>query len=85
MNKSKRAKRNMTDQLKSQLSFYQNTIIERRNTITKIKSYAKYKLPGYQQTLARELTGLFIIRKDLANLKARILKRQKAGEIYKVL
>ena len=82
---SNRAKQNMTRQLKSRLSFFQNTLRERQKTVSKIRTYAKYNLPGYNQTLSRELSGIDKVKKDISNLKVLILRRQKNGKINKVL
>ena len=82
---SKRAKQNMTRQMKFRLTFLQNTLRERHKTLAKIRTYAKYKLPGYNQTLLRELSGIAKVKKDISNLKVLILRRQKNGEINKII
>ena len=83
--RSHRAKHNMTKQLKARLSLYQNMLKEREKTVKKIKVYAKYKIPGYQQHLARELAGINKVKKDISDVKVLILRRQKNGQIYRVL
>ena len=83
--RSHRAKHNMTKQIKARLAFYQNTLAERQKTLKKIKSYAKYNFPNYKSNLARELSGIDKVKKDISNLKVLILRRQRNGKIYKVL
>ena len=82
---SKRAKQNMTRQMKFRLTFLQNTLRERQKTISKIRTYKKYNLPGYNQTLSRELSGIDKVKKDISNLKVLIIRRQVYGDINKVL
>ena len=85
MKHSERAKKGTTNEIKARLSFLQNTLKEREKTVKQIRSYEKYNLPGYKTTLSRELTGVRKIKKDISNLKVLIRKRQKLGQIFKVL
>ena len=85
MKHSERAKQGTTSAIKARLSFLQNTLKEREKTVKKIKSYAKYNLPGYKTTLSRELAGITKLKKDLSNLKVLIRRRQRLGQIFRVL
>ncbi len=85
MKSSKRATGNYTNQLKAQYRFLSNTLFEREKTVKKIRTYAKYRLPGYSTNLKRELGGVTKTKKDLANLKIRIRRLQKEGKIRKFL
>ena len=84
MAKQKWSKANLTNQLRAQLRFYQACLSEREKTVRKIRIYAKYGLSGYKQILARELSGIDKVKKDISNLKVRIRKRYKAGKINEI-
>ena len=79
-----RGKRNLTNQIKHRMSFYKNTLRERQKTVTKIKSYAKYNLPGYKQELAKEKRWVIVTQNKITNLRKLIARRLRNGEIYKV-
>lgn len=85
MNYSNRAKYGLTKQLRTQLKFLQDNLSEKQKTIKKIRMYARYKLPGYGSMLKAEQNGIAKTKKDIANLKTRIKRRQSEGKIYKII
>ena len=85
MDHSHRAKQNMTDQLKKQWEFYQNDLKHERAALAKAKSYLKYNLPGVKTMISQHERGVKKTLTDIENLKIRIKRRQKNGEIYKIL
>lgn len=82
---SNRAKQNMTKQLKAQLGFYQRDLENERASLRKAKSYLKWNLPGVKSMVAQHERGVRKTLLDLENLKIRIRKRQRNGEIYKII
>ena len=85
MRQSVRAKRNMTNQLKAQLRFYRNDLKAKREALKKAKLFRKWNLPGTKTMIRRHENGVKVTLRDIANLKIRILKRQKNGEIFRIL
>lgn len=85
MDHSNRAKTNMTNQLKKQLEFYQNDLIHEREALAKAKSYLKYNLPGIKSMLSQHERGVKKTLVDIENLKIRIKRREKNGEIFKII
>jgi len=85
MEHSVRAKTNMTKQLKAQLDFYKNDLEYERAALRKAKSYLKYNLPGVKSMISQHKRGVRKTLTDIENLKIRIKRRQKNGEIYKIL
>jgi len=82
---SDRAKRNFTKQLKLQLDFLQDNLAEKQKTLKKIQKYSRYRLPGYKHMLSKEISGITKVKNDISKLKMRIRKRQKLGQINKIL
>ena len=82
---SNRARDNMTKQLKAQLKFYQECVLEHEKTLKKVKAFAKWKLPGYQFELKRAQDGLTVVKKKLVGCKKRIKILQSTGKINKIL
>ncbi len=85
MRHSNWAKRNMTNQLKSQLGFYYVDLQHEKNSLRKAKSYLKYNLPGVKSMVLQHQRGVRKTLKDIKNMKIRIRKRQKNGQCYKIL
>lgn len=85
MDHSNRAKTNMTNQLKKQLEFYQNDLTHERAALAKAKSYLKYNLPGIKSMISQHERGVKNTLTDIENLKIRIRKRYKNGEIFKII
>ena len=71
---SHRAKTNMTNQLKAQLGFYLKDLEHERDSLRKAKSMISQHERGVKKTLT-----------DIENITIRIKRRQKNGEIYKIL
>jgi len=85
MEHSNRAKKNMTNQLKAQLGFYQRDLENERASLRKAKSYLKWNLPGIKSMVAQHERGVRKTLLDIENLKIRIRKRQRNQEIYKII
>ncbi len=85
MDHSHRAKTNMTNQLKAQLGFYLRDLQHERVSLNKAKSYLKWNLPGVKSMVSQHERGVRKTLADIENLKARIRKRQRNGEIFKIL
>ena len=85
MNHSHRAKTNMTNQLKAQLGFYIRDLRHERDSLKKAKSYLKWNLPGVKSMVSQHKRGVRKTLTDIENLKIRIRKRQRNGEIYKII
>jgi len=81
MTHSKRAKANMTKQIRARLTFLKSILLEKQKTVTKTKKFAKYHLPGYSQMLRVEIAGVCKVKKDIINLKKLIKKRYNLGQI----
>ena len=82
---SNRAKTNMTNQLKAQLGFYKKDLENERDSLRKAKSYLKWNLPGVKSMVSQHERGVRKTLTDIENLKIRIRKRQRNGEIYKII
>jgi len=85
MEHSIRSKTNMTNQLKKQLEFYYNDLKHERAALSKAMSYLKYNLPGVKSMITQHKRGVKKTLYDIENLKIRIKKRQRNGEINKIL
>jgi len=85
MNRSNRAKTNMTKQLKAQLGFYIRDLQYERASLRKAKSYLKWNLPGVKSMVSQHERGVRKTLADIETLKIRIRKRQRNGEIYKII
>ncbi len=85
MEHSVRAKTNMTNQLKKQLEFYQDDLIRERAALAKAKTFLKYNLPGIKSMISQHERGVKKTLTDIDNLKIRIKRRQKNGEIFKII
>lgn len=85
MDHSNRAKTNMTNQLKAQLGFYKKDLEHERVSLRKAKSYLKWNLPGVKSMVSQHKRGVRKTLADIENLKIRIRKRQRNGEIYKII
>lgn len=85
MRQSVRAKRNMTNQLRAQLRFLQNDLEAERKALKKAKLFQKWNLPGTETMIRRHENGVKVTLRDTAKLKIRILKRQKNGEIFRII
>ena len=85
MEHSHRAIQNMTNQLEAQLEFYEEDLQHERASLKKAKSYLKYNLPGVKSMVSQHERGVRKTLTDIENLKIRIRKRQRNGEIYKIL
>lgn len=85
MKHSVRAKTNMTNQLKAQLGFYKKDLEHERASLRKAKSYLKWNLPGVRSMISQHKRGVRKTLADIELLKVRIRKRQRNGEIYKIL
>jgi len=82
---SNRAKTNMTNQLKAQLGFYLRDLENERVSLKKAKSYLKWNLPGVKSMVSAHERGVRKTLVDIENLKMRIRKRQRNGQIFKIL
>ncbi len=82
---SRRAKQNMTNQLKARLTFLKSILFEKQKTVIKTRKFAKYHLPGYNQMLRAEIAGVNKVRRDISNLKKLIRVRQKNDQCFKIL
>lgn len=82
---SNRAKQNMTNQLKAQLEFYKKDLEYERDSLRKSKSYLKWNLPGVKSMVSQHERGIRKTLTDIELLKIRIRKRQKNGEIFKII
>ena len=79
--KSKRARDNMTRQVKARTAYYQINISKRYLGIKLTKYYIKLNLPGAKWTLKKQLKSLKKLRTQYkAHLKLRA-RRIKNGEI----
>ena len=85
MEHSKRAMANMTKQLKAQLKFLEDDLKNEERSLTKAKTFSKYKLPGIKNMIARHQAGVRQTKRDLIQIKNRIRKYQKQGKINKIL
>jgi len=85
MKHSNRAKTNLTNQLKAQLGFYLRDLQNERASLRKAKSYLKWNLPGIKTMISQHKRGVKKTLDDIRNMKIRIRKRQRNGEIYKIL
>lgn len=85
MEHSNRAKQNMTNQLKAQLGFYERDLQHERASLKKAKSYLKYNLPGIKSMVAQHERGVRKTLLDIENLKIRIKKRQRNGDVFKII
>ena len=85
MKYSKRAKQNMTNQLKAQLGFYLRDLQHERKSLRKAKSYLKWNLPGVKSMISQHQRGVKKTKADIEDLKIRIRKRYKRGEIFQIL
>ena len=85
MNYSNRAKKNMTKQLKAQLGFYMRDLQHERVSLRNAKSFLKYNLPGVKSMVSQHKRGVRKTLADIETLKIRIRKRQRNGEIYKII
>jgi len=85
MKHSKRAMDNMTAQLKAQLKFLQEDLKNEENALKKAKTFSKYKLPGIKQMIRRHKAGVRKTKRDLTQIKNRIINYQKEGKINKIL
>ena len=85
MNHSNRAKQNMTNQLKSQLEFYQKDLVHERASLKKVKSYLKYNLPGVKSMISQHERGVTMTLANIKVLKRRIKKLQRNNAINKII
>ncbi len=85
MEHSNRAKTNMTNQLKAQLTFYRKDLEYEQASLKKAKSYLKWNLPGVKSMISQHERGVRKTLTDIENLKIRIRRRQRNGEIYKII
>ena len=85
MTKSDVSKRGLTNTLKAQLAFYRKNLAEKQKTLIATQKFKKYNLPGYATMEKQELKGIEKVKTDLFDLKARIILRQRYGEIFKIL
>jgi len=74
----------MTNQLKAQLGFYIRDLQHERTSLRKAKSYLKWNLPGVRSMISQHERGVRKTLVDIENLKIRIRKRQRNGEIYTI-
>ena len=79
------AKQNLTNQLKAQMGFYQRDLRHERASLAKARSYLKWRLPGVRGMVLQHQRGVRKTLRDIRNLKVRIRKRQRLGQIYKIL
>ena len=85
MKYSKRAIDNMTAQLKAQLKFLQEDLVNEEKGLKKAKTFSKYKLPGIKQMIRRHEAGVRKTKRDLTMISNRIKRYQKQGKINKIL
>jgi len=85
MKYSNRARQNMTNQLKAQLGFYIRDLAHERASLRKAKSYLKWRLPGVKSMVSQHKRGVRKTLLDIETLKIRIRKRQRNGQIYKII
>ncbi len=78
---SARARNNMTKQMKARLVFLESTLLEKQKTVSKIRKFARYRLPGYSQMIKAEIAGVNKVKKDILNLRKLIKKRYNLGQI----
>lgn len=81
MNHSTRAKKGTADQINAQIKKLQQIVTSKTKEVCKVKSYKKYKLPGYATMLRNANSGLNIAKRDLSTVKTRKSKLQKEGKI----
>lgn len=82
---SKRAKTNLTNQLKAQLGFYLRDLSYERASLKKAKSYLKWNLPGVKSMVSAHERGVKKTLADIECMKIRIRKRQRNNQCYKIL
>lgn len=85
MKYSNRSKTNMTNQLKAQLGFYKRDLLHELASLKKAKSYLKWNLPGVKTMISQHERGVIKTLDDIERMKIRIRKRQRNGEIFKIL
>ncbi len=85
MTYSNRAKQNLTNQLKAQLGFYIRDLYNEKKSLKKAKPYLKWNLPGVKCMVLQHERGVRKTLTDIANLKTRIKRRQRNGEIFTIL
>ncbi len=85
MKYSKRALRNMTRQLDSQLIFLQKNLTKKNKRLARNLKLRVHKLPGFNWTITKQQKGIKKIKKDLYNMEQRILKLQDEGKINVII
>lgn len=83
-NHSDRAKKNMTSQMKSQLDFLENNLVDKQKSLDRNKKWFS-KLPGFKWTINNQIQGLIKVRKDIDELKSQIIQMQKDGKINVII
>jgi len=82
---SKRAKANMTKQLRAQLQFLRRDLRSEQIALQKAKTFLKYNLPGVKKMVRVHKIGVKRTKADIRLISARIRMRQRNGQINKIL
>ncbi|KKN75472.1 hypothetical protein LCGC14_0380930 [marine sediment metagenome] len=84
---SKRAKTNLTKQLKAQLGFYLKDLELEKKSLKKAQSYIRkgWNNPGLKSMVAQHKRGVIVSEKNIYRMKQRIMLRLRNGEIFNIL